>query len=255
MERIKDGVFLNPDKVPQIYENRRARAKRAIRAEWEIPCGSQLWQTGGETLISLPDKFAPQAHIMFGRFVWVRPEPGHVNPASPFEDAAGKQFQFICKLIFDSTDFEGWTASLLCRVTGRSSGARRREHSEPTAYLTAGDPVKLTAIQGASRWELSARSWWPTTDLEWKASSPDSFWPTMDVGLIKKQFASFPKVGAELINPRNLPSEHTELILHYPKFVAPANEVQAYVTSGQEQPPPPPRPDSTWDGAATAWWK
>ena len=63
------------------------------------------------------------------------------------------------------------------------------------------------------------------------------------------QYIPIPKIEATLINPENLPSEHTKLISHYPKFVAPANRVSACHYSSQDQPPPPPQPDDTGMGA------
>ena len=80
--------------------------------------------------ISLPNKTAFQAHRTFGRSVWFKEAPNHINPGAR-EAGTGRLNQFAVKLSFISLRFEGYPASFFARVTAWSSGARRRESSQP----------------------------------------------------------------------------------------------------------------------------
>ena len=90
--------------------------------------------------------------------------------------------------------------------------------SEPPSNMTVGDPVKLTTIHSRQQRTLTARAWRPTVAQARQSGAPDSSWPAVEVGLMRKQYAAVPRIGASLIRPDNLPSGHTELLLRYPKF-------------------------------------
>ena len=121
--------------------------------------------------------------------------------------------------------------------------------------MAVGGPVKLIAIPSRKQWALSARIWWPATTQAWQADAPDSFWPTLELGLIKNQYTASPKVGVALVNAENSASGQTELFSRRPDFAAPANQVSACLRSSQEQPPPPPLPDDSWGAFTSAWRK
>ena len=141
-------------------------------------------------LLFFPDSFLEQARLFLGRFVWTRAEERHLNPAARYEGPGGRQLRLIVKLTFPSKKFPGNTGLLFAGITGLSSGARRWEMVRPTTYLTLGGPMHLITIQTSQQWSLTARAWRPATVEAWRASSPESFWDTFDLGLIKKQWAA-----------------------------------------------------------------
>ena len=145
-------------------------------------------------------------------------------------------------------------ASLFARITGWTSGARRRDQVQPSTRLTVGDPVQLVTTQSLQQWSLTARDWRPAAVGTRRVDYPESFWGTYDVGLLKTQRTASPKISTSLINPKNAPAEITEGVSGSPEFVAPANQVPSYPYN-PEEPPPPPKPGSTWDGHTAAWWK
>ena len=210
------GSSINPEGAPQFFENLKAIQRRVFSGEWELPEGASLSRSYDEATVSKPDCSSPQARAFFGRFACFRPERKHIDPASPFGAPDGAQFQFARNLIFESEKRPGWFASLFCRVSDSISEARRRETNEPTAHMTAGDPVKLISVQGRLQWAPSARARWPTSAQARLAVAPDSFWTTTEGGLMHKRYTPSPKIGATLINPENVLSDHTELIAHYP---------------------------------------
>ena len=69
---------------------------------------------------------------------------------------------------------------------------------------------------------------------------------------MKKQLRALPEIGACLSNPEMLPSESADLILSFPKFVAPANLVAALLRNRDEPPPTPRKADEILGGFATA---
>ena len=77
------------------------------------------------TLAPLHDA-AFQSHRMFGRPVWSKEAPNHINSGSP-EAGAGRLNQYVVTVGWLSKRFEGYGASIFARLTVWSMGARRRE--------------------------------------------------------------------------------------------------------------------------------
>ena len=134
VERVSaDGSSINPGRALQFSENAKTGERRNATGECGLPEGARLSQSNFEAIVSFPGSLSSQARFCVGPSDSFRLEQKHMN----------KQFQFVYEPIFQTKEHQGRLASLFCRVPGWSSGARRRETTEPTAFMTAGDPVKL----------------------------------------------------------------------------------------------------------------
>ena len=113
--------------------------------DWELPGGAEVLPLrGGEEVIELPNSFSCQISRTYGRFVWTKLEYKHANPSGE-ENQAPRLFQFAIKVSFDSLAYPDYHASILARMTGWSSGARRPANCS-RAHLTVGDAIELIHI-------------------------------------------------------------------------------------------------------------
>ena len=128
-----NGRFLNPFRDLQVYGDIKAPNKLFYNSgKWELPIGASANMVQGVPSISFPFELSGQLARLFGSFVWSKEISGRANPGSP-EQGAGRQYQFAGKASFDSADCESYKTSVFVRVSGWSSGARRRGNNEKIA--------------------------------------------------------------------------------------------------------------------------
>ena len=118
----------------------------------------------------------------------------------------------MIKIGFDSEIYPECETSILARIAGWSSGARRREWRQKRLFVAIGDPFELITQQGYATPQVCARSWWPADELTWLYSNPYSFWLASDYMLSAGYWKRFPKLSASSLLPRRVPHENTELV-------------------------------------------
>ena len=135
-----NGRFLNPNRALQIHDGIEAPHEIFYNYdEWELPPGASANMVQGGPTISFPLELSGQLTRLYGRLVWSKEIAGHVNPGAP-EVGAGRLYQFVGKVSFNSAEYEGYKTSVFARAPGWSSGARRRGHTEQKLYVCSGDP-------------------------------------------------------------------------------------------------------------------
>ena len=131
MQAVQNGKFLNPFRAAQTSEEFLDPAKKFYNfGEWKLPEGASASMTRGDPTIILPIDVTIQARRMFGRFVWSKLAPGHINPVAPGGRACCV-FQFAAKVSFVSKRYDEYRAPIFARSPARPSGAHRRERSQP----------------------------------------------------------------------------------------------------------------------------
>ena len=252
MLTTSNGRFLNPHRALQIYESVEApHTTYHNYEEWELPPGAHAHLVSGEPTISYSFEQAGQLNRLYARFVWTKEITGHVNPGAP-ESAAGRLYQFVGKVSFNSEKYEGFKASNFVRITAWSSGARRRANTEQKLFIASGDPFCLFNVHSKDYGQISARSWWPTSELEWKAAKKYSFWDSSTVGLTTDSWSSFPKAAAETLIPSQLELNNTEAIINFPSFISHPGDIKRHLNTGGPPPPPPQYPESSWEHTKSA---
>ena len=247
MLSTSNGRFLNPHRALQIYESIEAPHTTYYNYdEWELPPGAEAHMIGGEPTISYPFEQSGQLNRLYARFVWSKEISGHINPGAP-ETGAGRLYQFVGKVSFNSVEYEGFKASNFIRVTAWSSGARRRGNTESKLFICSGDPFCLINLHSKASGQVSARSWWPTTELEWKTAKKYSYWDSSTVGLTTDCWSSFPKASVEALLPAQLELNNTEVIINFPSFISHPGEIKKHLVTGGPPPPPPSYPESSWN--------
>ena len=255
MLTTSNGRFLNPHRALQIYES--IEAPHTIYYnydEWELPPGAHAHLVSGEPTISYPFEQSGQLNRLYARFVWSKEISGHVNPGAP-ETGAGRLYQFVGKVSFNSAEYEGFKASNFVRVTAWSSGARRRGNTESKLFICSGDPFCLINLHSKASGQISARSWWPASELEWKTAKKYSFWDSSTVGLTTDCWSSFPKAGVEALIPSQLELNNTEVIINFPSFISHPGEIKRHLVTGGPPPPPPCYPESSWEHDRSASYR
>ena len=137
-------------------------------------------------------------------------------------------------------------------VTGWSSGARRRGNTEKKLYVCSGDPFCLLNIHSKDYGQISARSWRPTSELEWKTAKKYSYWDSATVGLTSGCWSSFPKAAVEALAPSQLELGNTEVIINFPSFISHPASIKRHLATGGPPPPPPSYPESSWGQAVSS---
>ena len=255
MLHSSNGRFLNPRRALQIYESIEApHTFYHNYDEWELPPGATASLVSGEPTISYPFEQSGQLNRLYARFVWSKEISGHINPGAP-ETGAGRLYQFVGKVSFNSAEYEGYKASNFVRVTAWSSGARRRGNAEKKLFLCSGDPFCLFNVHSKDYGQISARSWWPTSELEWKTAKKYSFWDSSTVGLTTDCWSSFPKAAVETLAPSQLELNNTEVIINFPSFISHPGAIKRHLARGGPPPPPPSYPESSWDNEASASYR
>ena len=150
----------------------------------------------------------------------------------------------MAKVSFDSVEHEGYLASIFLRISGWSPAARRRGNDEQKLYMCSGGPFCLFNAHSLQYGQISARSWWPASDVKWKQAKPYSYWGSATVGLTSSSWASVPKAEAPALIPAQLEMEHTEVLINFPSFLSHPATIQRHVATGGLPPPPPARPES-----------
>ena len=200
----------------------------------------------GEPTISFPFEFSVQLNRLYGRFVWPKEAAGHINPGAP-ENGTGRLYQFVGKVSFASADYEGYKTSIFVRVSGWPSGARRRGSAEKKLYVCSGDPFCMLNIYSRDYGQISARSWWPTSELEWKAAKQYSYWDSTVVGLTSGCWSSCPRAAVEALASSQLELGNTQVIINFPSFISRPGTIKRNLLAGRPPPPPPVQPESSWD--------
>ena len=90
--------------------------------------------------------------------------------------------------------------------------------------------------------QISARSWRPSSELEWKTAKPYSYWDSTIAGLTSSSWSSFPKAGVEALIPAQLELGRTEVLINFPSFISHPGAAKCHLVAGGRPPPPP---DST----------
>ena len=219
--------------------------------EWELPQGAVAGMEIGKPTISFLQELSGKFDRMYARFVWLKELSGHLNPGAP-EEGAGRLYQCVGELSFDSNDRQGYKASIFLRISGRSSGARRRGNEERKLYLCSGDPFCLFNVHSKDYGQISSRSWWPTSGIEWKGAKLYSYWDSTTVGLTSSSRTSFPKAGASALIPAQLEMERAEVLINFPSCLSLPATIKRHVFSGVPPPPPPAQPESSWEGGAAS---
>ena len=246
MLTTSNGRFLNPHRALQVYESVEAPHKIFYNYdEWELPTGASASLEQGEPTIAFPFELSGQLTRFYGRFVWSKEIAGHINPGAP-ENAAGRLYQFVGKVSFNSEDYEGYKTSVFVRITGWSSGARRRGNTESKLYVCSGDPFCMINMHSKEYGQLSARSWWPVSELEWKTARKYSYFDTATVGLTSPCWSTFPKAAVAALSPPKLELENTEVIINFPSFISHPADIKRHLMTGGPPPPPPIYPENSW---------
>ena len=211
MLATSNGRFVNPFRAVQVYEKIDNPNRKLYNFnEWELPTGATAEMFQGEPTISSPQELSGQLNRIYARFVWSKEIPGHLNPGAP-EKGAGRLYQFAKKVSFDSVEREGYLTSICLRISGWFPGARRRGNDERKLYMCSGGPFCLFNARSLQYGQISARSWWPASDVKWKQAKPYSYQGSATVGLTSSSWASFPKAEASALTPAQLEMEHTEV--------------------------------------------
>ena len=113
--------------------------------------------------------------------------------------------------------------------------------------MCSGDPFCTLNIHSRDYGQISARSWRPTSELEWETAKKYSYWDSATVGLTSGCWSSFPKAAVEALAPSQLELGNTEVIFNFPSFMSHPAEIKRHLLSGGPPPPPPTYPESSWD--------
>ena len=103
--------------------------------------------------------------------------------------------------------------------------------------MCSGDSSCLLNIRSKDYGQISARSWRPTSELEWKTAKSYSYWDSTIVGLTSGCWSSFPRAGVEALVPAQLELGNTEVFINSP----------SHLMAGGPPPPPPTQPESSWE--------
>ena len=114
-------------------------------------------------------------------------------------------------------------------------------------YVCSGGPCCLLNIHSKDYGQISARSWWPASELEWETAKPYSFWDSTIVGLTSGSLSSFPKAGVEALIPPQLELGNTEVLIDSPSFCSRPAAIKRHLMAGRPPPPPPTQPESSWE--------
>ena len=94
--------------------------------------------------------------------------------------------------------------------------------------------------------QISARSWWPASEREWKTAKPYSYWNSTIVGLTSGSWSSFPNAGVEALSPSQLELGNTEVLINSPSFISHPATINRHLMAEGPPPPPPAQPESSW---------
>ena len=100
--------------------------------------------------------------------------------------------------------------------------------------------------------QISARSWWPTSELEWETAKKYSYWDSATVGLTSGCWSSFPKAAVEALAPSQLELGNTEVIINFPSFISHPASIKRHLATGGPPPPPPSYPEGSWGQAVSS---
>ena len=118
--------------------------------------------------------------------------------------------------------------------------------------MCPGGPVCLFNVHSKDYGQISARGWWPTSEIEWKQAKPYSFWVSATVGLTPSSWASLPKAAASALIPAELEMEHTEVLINFPSFLSHPASIKRHINTGGPPPPPPKRAEDSWEAGASS---
>ena len=108
MQAVQTGRLFGRRRGVQIIEELQDPVKRYYNfAEWVPPEGAVARLAQEAVALALPRDAAFQAHRMFGRFVWPKEAPNHINHGAP-EAGTGRVYRFVANVSFPSKRFEGY---------------------------------------------------------------------------------------------------------------------------------------------------
>ena len=140
---ISNSRFLNPQGTLQAFEFFAVpTAKFYNFKDWGIPAGATADIAQNEPAATFSPGLAGQLIRCFGRCVWPKEAQGHIKPRAP-EQGAYRLYNFVTKASFPSAQREGYRAAIFLRLTGWSSGSRRRRNDERKLYMSSGDVFGL----------------------------------------------------------------------------------------------------------------
>ena len=161
------GRFVKPDRAPQQYEFTDYQAgKHSNYKKIVASSGTEAKHCKQGVTIRLPASSATLARCNYFRVARSRKASGHVNPAASDKASRGRIFQFLAKISFPSKRHAVYVASVFARLTGRSSGARRRSKCQPMVYICSADTVELLAARDQATEQTGARGWWPANEMD-----------------------------------------------------------------------------------------
>ena len=118
--------------------------------------------------------------------------------------------------------------------------------------MCSGGPFCLFNVHSKDYGRISARGWWPASEIERKQAKPYSFWVSATVGLTPSSWASLPKAAASALIPAELEMEHTEVLINFPNFLSRPATIKRHINTGGPPPPPPRRAESSWEAGASS---
>ena len=102
MQAVQNERFINPNRAVRIFGELDSPAKKILRPRGvgATRRGCSPARPGGVT-IALPHYTALEARRIYGRFVWPKESPSHVEPGAP-ECGTGRLYQFVAEGSFIS---------------------------------------------------------------------------------------------------------------------------------------------------------
>ena len=132
----------------------------------------------------------------------------------------GPQYQFslVGRVSYRPKANSQYVAHLIFRMTAWSGGLAARFNVEKNSYrVLTGDAVDAFLESDGELPLKSARaqSWWPLTNLEWKATEPESFWPPDDISRDFAMIYVLPRIPHDQLRPGNYKFERAPALMAY----------------------------------------
>ena len=133
----------------------------------------------------------------------------------------GPQYQFslVGRLSYRPKADADYVAHLIFRTTARSGGLVPRFNvGRKSFHVVTGDAVEafLKSDVEVPLRSAIARSWWPSTNQEWVATDPDSFWAPQDISWDLAKIYMIPRIAHDQLRPGNYKFEHAQALTNYP---------------------------------------
>ena len=126
-------------------------------------------------------------------------------------------------------------------------GSSKTGNAEKKLYVCSRDPFCLLNSHSRDYGQISARSWWPSSELEWETAKSYSYLGSTVVGLTSGCWSSFPGAAVEALVPSQLELGNTGVIINSPSFISRPATIKRHLLTGGPPPPPPTQPESSWE--------